>query len=159
NDGQNGNDCNGHGTFIAGVIGGNTLGVAKGATLHNVRVSGCAINSATASTVIAGLDWVTAHRVLPAVANLSFVTNVNYGVEDSVRALIASGVTCVVAAGNDGVDAKDTTPARVSEAITVGSMDQNEGRSLGSLASNFGPFVDLFAPGTGILSASHIDRN
>jgi subtilisin family serine protease len=156
NDGQIGNDCNGHGTFIAGVIGGNTVGVAKGATLHNIRVAGCANNSATASTVIAGLDWVMVHRVLPAVANLSFVTDVNYSVEDSVRNLIASGVTCVVAAGNNGVDAKDTTPARVSEAITVASADINDGRSLGS---NFGPFVDLFAPGTGIVSASHLDRN
>jgi hypothetical protein len=106
--------------------------------------------------VIAGLDWVSAHRILPAVANLSFVTSVNYGVEDSVRALIASGVTCVVAAGNDAVDAKDTTPARVSEAITVGSSDINDGRSG---TSNFGPFVDLFAPGTGIISASNLDRN
>ena len=156
NDGQNGNDCNGHGTFIAGVIGGNTVGVAKGATLHNIRVAGCANNSATASTVIAGVDWVMVHRVLPAVANLSFVTDVNYSLEDSVRNLIASGVTCVVAAGNNGVDAKDTTPARVSEAITVGSSDVNDGRSLGS---NFGPFIDLFAPGTGIVSASNLDRN
>ncbi|HEX3253290.1 MAG TPA: S8 family serine peptidase [Pyrinomonadaceae bacterium] len=156
NDGQIGQDCNGHGTFIAGVIGGNTVGVAKGATLHNVRVAGCANNSTAASKVIAGLDWVTAHRVLPAVANLSFVTNIDYGVEDSVRALIASGVTCVVAAGNNGVDAKDTTPARVSEAITVSSVDLNDGRS--NLA-NFGPFVDLFAPGSGILSASNLDRN
>jgi subtilisin family serine protease len=156
NDGQIGQDCNGHGTFIAGVIGGNTLGVAKGATLHNVRIAGCANNSTTASKVIAGLDWVAAHRILPAVANLSFVTNIDYGVEDSVRALIASGVTCVVAAGNNGVDAKDTTPARVSEAITVSSVDFNDGRT--NLA-NFGPFVDLFAPGSGILSASNLDRN
>jgi subtilisin family serine protease len=156
NDGQNGNDCNGHGTFIAGVIGGNTVGVAKGATLHNVRVAGCANNSATASTVIAGVDWVMAHRVLPAVANMSFVTGINYSLEDSVRNLIGWGVTCVVAAGNNGVDAKDTSPARVSEAITVASSDFNDGRSSGS---NFGPFVDLFAPGTGIISASHLDRN
>lgn len=156
NDGQNGNDCNGHGTFIAGVIGGNTVGVAKGATLHNIRVAGCTNNSATASTVIAGIDWVAAHRVKPAVANMSFVTDVNYSLEDAVRNLIAFGVTCVVAAGNSGVDAKDTSPARVSEAITVGSSDVNDGRSPGS---NFGPFVDLFAPGTGILSASNLDRN
>lgn len=156
NDGQNGNDCNGHGTFIAGVIGGNTVGVAKGATLHNIRVAGCANNSATASTVIAGLDWVATHRVLPAVANMSFVTDINYSMEDSVRNLIAWGVTCVVAAGNNNVDVKDTTPARVSEAITVASSDVNDGRSLGS---NFGPLVDLFAPGTGIVSASNLDRN
>ena len=156
NDGQNGNDCNGHGTFIAGVIGGNTLGVARGVTLHNIRVAGCTNNSATASTVIAGLDWVAAHRVKPAVANMSFVTDVNYSLEDSVRKLIAFGVTCVVAAGNNGVDARDTSPARVSEAITVGSSDFNDGRSP---LSNFGPFVDLFAPGTGIVSASNLDRN
>jgi len=156
NDGQNGNDCNGHGTFIAGVIGGNTVGVAKGATLHNIRVAGCANNSATASTVIAGLDWVALHRVLPAVANMSFVTDVNYSLEDSVRNLIGWGVTCVVAAGNNNVDVKDTTPARVSEAITVASSDVNDGRSMGS---NFGPLVDLFAPGTGIVSASNLDRD
>jgi len=156
NDGQIGNDCNGHGTFIAGVIGGNTVGVAKDATLHNIRVAGCAGNSATASTVIAGIDWVATHRVLPAVANLSFVTDVNYSLEDSVRNLIGWGVTCVVAAGNNGVDAKDKSPARVSEAITVSSSDANDGRSSGA---NFGPFVDLFAPGTGIVSASNLDRN
>jgi len=156
NDGQQGNDCNGHGTFIAGVIGGNTVGVAKDATLHNIRVAGCAMNSATASTVIAGIDWVAAHRVSPAVANLSFVTDVNYSVEDAVRNLIGWGVTCVVAAGNNGVDAKDKSPARVSEAITVSSSDANDGRTSGA---NFGPFVDLFAPGNGIVSASNIDRN
>jgi len=156
NDGQQGNDCNGHGTFIAGVIGGNTVGVAKDATLHNIRVAGCAMNSATASTVIAGIDWVAAHRVSPAVANLSFVTDVNYSVEDAVRNLIGWGVTCVVPAGNNGVDAKDKSPARVSEAITVSSSDANDGRTSGA---NFGPFVDLFAPGNGIVSASNIDRN
>ena len=156
NDGQNGNDCNGHGTFIAGVIGGNTVGVAKGATLHNVRVAGCAPNSATVSTAIAGIDWVAHHRVLPAVANLSFVTDGNYSLDESVRNLVGWGVTCVVAAGNNGVDVKDVSPARVSEAITVSSSDFNDGRSSGA---NFGPLVDLFAPGTGIVSASNIDRN
>lgn len=156
NDGQIGNDCNGHGTFIAGVIGGNTVGVAKGATLHNIRVAGCANNSATASTVIAGIDWVMANRVSPAVANLSFVTDVNYSMERSVRNLIIAGVSCVVAAGNNGVDVKDVTPARVAEAITVSSTDFNEGRSA---LANFGAFVDLFAPGTGIVSASNLDRN
>ena len=156
NDGQNGNDLFGHGTFIAGVIGGNTVGVAKGATLHNIRVAGCANGPASVSTVMAGVDWVMAHRVLPAVANMSFVTDVNYSLEDSVRNLIASGVTCVVSAGNHNIDAKDLSPARVSEAITVASSDANDGRSLDS---NFGPFVDLFAPGTGIVSASNVDRN
>jgi subtilisin family serine protease len=155
NDGQIGNDCHGHGTFIAAVIGGNTVGVAKEATLHNVRVAGCA-NDAAASTAIAGVDWVMVHRVLPAVANLSFVAPINYSLENSVRNLIASGVTCVVSAGHFGVDAKDTSPARVSEAITVGSADSNDGRSS---FSNFGPVVDLFAPGSGIVSASHLDRN
>src|SRR5690349_6113466 len=155
NDGQIGQDCNGHGTFIAAVIGGNTVGAAKGATLHNIRIANCTNDSST-STRIAGIDWVAAHRVSPAVATLTFTAPVDYSLEDSVRNLIASGVTCVVSAGNFNIDAKDISPARVSEAITVGSADVNDARSS---FSNFGPVVDLFAPGNGIVSASHLDRN
>ena len=161
-DGQNGFDCNGHGTFVAGVLGGTSFGVAKGVTLHSVRIGGCG-NWVYGSTVVAGVDWVTAHHVKPAVANLSLggdpdsiFGGINYGVEDSVRGLLAAGVTVVAAAGNDNRDAKDTSPARMPEVITVGATGPSDARSS---FSNFGPAVDLFAPGEFILSASNIDNN
>ena len=151
--GGNFNDCNGHGTFVAGVIGGNTFGVAKGATLHNVRISGCDDWTWT-SNIIAGLNWVAANHVKPAVANLSWGGGIDYGLEDAVRGLIRAGVTLVVSAGNDGVDAKDQSPARVSEAMTVGASTSWDARAG---FSNFGPLVDLFAPGQSVRSASHLD--
>jgi hypothetical protein len=155
NDGRNGADCNGHGTFVAGVIGGSTVGVAKGVRLHNVRVGGCD-NWMWTSTVIAGIDWVTNHHIDPAVVNLSLGGGIDYGLEDAVRGSIADGITYVAAAGNDNVDAKDTSPARVGEAITVGASNADDDRAG---FSNFGPSLDLFAPGVGIVSASHLDLN
>ena len=153
--GGNFNDCNGHGTFVAGVLGGNTFGVAKGATLHNIRVGGCD-SSLWTSNVIAGINWVAANHVKPAVANLSIGGGIDYGFEDAVRGLIRAGVTIVVSAGNDNRDAKDQSPARVSEAITVGASTSWDARAG---FSNFGPLVDLFAPGHAISSASHLDDN
>jgi len=153
--GGNFNDCNGHGTFVAGVIGGNTFGVAKGATLHNVRIGGCD-DWTWVSNMIAGLNWVAANHVKPAVANLSWGTGIDNGLEDAVRGLIRAGVTLVVSAGNDSRDAKDQSPARVSEAITVGASTSWDARAG---FSNFGPFVDLFAPGQSVRSASHLDDN
>ena len=155
---QNGNDCNGHGTFVAGVVGSNSFGVAKGATLHAIRVFGCGPSTFT-STIIGGIDWVAndAHLQKPAVMNMSFtVGSIDYGLEDAVRRAIEKGITCVVAAGNSNIDASDISPQRVAEAITVGATDMSDNRAA---FSNFGPFVDVFAPGVNITSTSNIDVN
>ncbi|HJR07117.1 MAG TPA: S8 family serine peptidase [Pyrinomonadaceae bacterium] len=149
-DGRNGTDCNGHGTHVAGIIGGNTYGVAKGVKLWSVRVLNCS-NQSLASGILAGIDWVTANHVKPAVANLSFASGVgNDALDLSVRNLIAAGVTTVVAAGNNNGDASLRSPARVTEAITVAATDENDVKT--SL-SNFGSIVDVFAPGANIVSA------
>jgi Tol biopolymer transport system component len=148
--GGTGLDCNGHGTHVAGLIGGNTYGVAKGVKLWSVRVLNCA-NGGSIAGIIAGVDWVAGNHVKPAVANLSFITIVGSDTIDlAVRNLIAAGVTTVVAAGNNTGDASLRSPARVAEAITVAATDQNDNQSPNS---NFGPAVDLYAPGVAIVSA------
>ncbi len=149
-------DCEGHGTHVAGTIGGATYGVAKGVNLKAVRVFDCFGNGDT-STVIMGVDWVKANRVLPAVVNMSLGTTngPNADLDTAVRNLINSGVPCVVAAGNKNEDASNTSPARVAEAITVGAtnIDDTRGNTSTGFYSNFGPGLDIFAPGTGITSA------
>jgi subtilisin family serine protease len=153
-DGQNGMDCNGHGTHVAGIIGGNTYGVAKNSKLHSVRVLNC-LNQAPVSRIIAGMDWVAANSLKPAVANLSFITTTaNDTLDLGVRNLVAAGVTTVVAAGNNNIDAGTRSPARVTEAITVAASDMNDNRAT---FSNFGAVVDVFAPGVDIVSASSVD--
>jgi Tol biopolymer transport system component len=153
-DGRNGVDCNGHGTHVAGIIGGNTYGVAKDAKLWSVRVLNCT-NGGTTARIIAGIDWVAANHVKPAVTNLSFITIVGSDTIDlAVRNLIAAGVTTVVAAGNNTGDASLRSPARVTEAITVAASDQFDNQSPNS---NFGPVVDLYAPGVEIISAGAAD--
>ena len=153
---QNGNDCNGHGTFVAGVVGSNTFGVAKGATLHAIRVFGCGPTT-DGSTIIGGINWAVEHRQLPAVMNLSLgAPGVDYALEDAVRNAIDKGFTVVVSAGNSNVDASNISPKRVAEAITVGATDINDARWE---FSNFGPFVDVFAPGADITSTSNTDVN
>ncbi|HEX8853499.1 MAG TPA: S8 family peptidase, partial [Pyrinomonadaceae bacterium] len=152
--GGNGQDCNGHGTHVAGTIGGSTYGVAKGTTLWGVRVLDCSGNGSW-SNIIAGIDHVTSrkrnvHPSWPTVANMSLRGGANTSVDDAVRRSIAAGVTYVVAAGNDNNDATLYSPARVSEAITVGASTINDFRAS---FSNYGPGVDLFAPGDGITSA------
>lgn len=160
-DGQNGVDCNGHGTAVAGVVGGRTFGIAKGVRLHGVRVFSCA-DITMVSAIIAGVDWVTQHHVKPAVANMSLgipvtpVTGIDYGLEDAIRGSIAAGVTYVVAAGNDNIDASASSPARMPEVLTVGASDTQDQRAS---FSDFGPSVDLFAPGILIRSASNLDLN
>ncbi len=155
NDSYGTGDCHGHGTHVAATIGGNSYGVAKQARLHSVRVFGC--NGGTVSSMIAGIDWVAANHQKPAVANLSGAATDNNGrgtanasLNQATRNLIARGVTFVAAAGNDTQDANNVSPARVSEAITVGAVD-SAGVKAGF--SNFGSVVDLFAPGVNILSA------
>ena len=151
------NDCSGHGTFVAGVIGGDSFGVAKDVRLHNVRVLDCSGFGWT-STVIAGIDWVSEHHQSPAVVNLSLGASVDNGLEDAIRNSITDdGLTYVVAAGNDNADAKDTSPARMPEVITVGGIRIGDDRRVAD--SNFGPAVDVFAPGESITSASIDDFN
>jgi hypothetical protein len=148
--GGTGQDCNGHGTHVAGTVGGSTYGVAKGVTLHAVRVLDCTGNG-TDSTVIAGIDWVTAHRVLPAVANMSLGGGASAALDTAVQNSINSGVTYAVAAGNDfGADACTGSPSRVAAALTVGSTTSTDAKSD---FSNIGTCVDIFAPGSSILSS------
>jgi serine protease len=148
-DGNDTDDCNGHGTHVTGTIGGTTYGIAKGATLHAVRVLGCT-GSGSTSGVIAGVDWVTANRIPPAVANMSLGGGASTALDDAVRRSVAAGVTYAIAAGNSNADACGSSPARVSQALTVGSSTSGDVRSS---FSNFGTCVDIFAPGSSITSA------
>ena len=150
-DGQNGNDCNGHGTHVAGTIGGATYGVAQQATLVAIRVLGCS-GSGTTSNVIAGLDWAAAHRTGPAVVNMSVGGQVSAAKNAAVANAVASGLTVVVSAGNDNKDACTRSPASAPEAVTVGATDDDDTKAS---YSNHGTCVDLFAPGTDIASAAN----
>jgi subtilisin family serine protease len=147
--GGNGTDCNGHGTHVAGTVGGSTYGVAKGVRLFAVRVLSCS-GSGSTSGVIAGVDWVTGNRIRPAVANMSLGGGASTALDNAVRNSIAAGVTYSVAAGNSNRNASTSSPARVAEAITVGATTSSDARSS---FSNFGSVVDIFAPGSAILSA------
>jgi subtilisin family serine protease len=148
-DGNGTNDCAGHGTHVAGTIGGSTYGVAKRVTLHAVRVLGCD-GSGTNSGVIAGVDWVRANHVKPAVANMSLGGGASSALDTAVNNAINAGVTFGVAAGNENADACGGSPSRVPAAITVGSSTSGDARSS---FSNWGTCVDLFAPGSGITSS------
>jgi uncharacterized repeat protein (TIGR01451 family) len=148
-DTQNGQDCFGHGTQLAGIVGGTTYGVAKGVSLHAVRVFSCT-NGSTLTKIIGGIDWVAANHQSPSVALLSFSTSGSSSLDTAVNSLITSGVTTVVAAGNNNLDAGTRSPARVAAAITVGSVDQFDTRGV---ISNFGASLDLFAPGVDIPGA------
>ena len=150
-DGQGTNDCNGHGTHVAGTIGGSTYGIAKAVTLHAVRVLGCT-GTGTSSGVIAGVEWVTANRVRPAVANMSLGGGISNALDLAVVNSIAAGVTYAIAAGNATADACQSSPARVAAALTVGASGSTDTRAS---FSNFGTCLDVFAPGSGIGSAWH----
>jgi serine protease len=148
-DGRGTTDCNGHGTHVAGTVGGSTHGVAKGVTLHAVRVLGCN-GSGSTSGVIAGVNWVTGNHVKPAVANMSLGGGVSSALDQAVANSIAAGVTYAVAAGNSNANACDSSPSRVPTALTVGASTNTDSRSS---FSNFGTCVDVFAPGSSITSA------
>jgi subtilisin family serine protease len=150
-DGRNGQDCNGHGTHVAGTVGGSTYGVAKSVSLRAVRVLNCS-GSGTNSGVIAGVDWVRANHVKPAVANMSLGGGASSALDTAVNNAINAGVTFVVAAGNSNANACNYSPARVAAAITVGSTTSSDARSS---FSNYGSCLDIFAPGSSITSAWH----
>jgi aqualysin 1 len=150
-DGGSADDCHGHGTHVAGTVGGATYGVAKGVTLVAVRVLNCS-GSGTNSQVIAGIDWVTSNHAAgqPAVANMSLGGGASLALDNAVRNSIADGVTYAVAAGNENTNACNRSPARTAEAITVGATTISDARAS---YSNFGTCLDVFAPGSSITSA------
>lgn len=162
NDGTAVNDCQGHGTHVAGTIGGATYGIAKGVTLKSVRVLDCTGNG-TDAQVIAGIDYVTGQKqvnpAVPAVANMSLGgPATGTALDDAVRGSITAGVTYVFAAGNDSINECTTfSPADVSEGITVGATTKSDAQAF---YSSFGPCLDVYAPGgdgvfTGVVSDSN----
>ena len=148
--GGSGQDCHGHGTHVAGTVGGSTYGVAKSALLRGVRVLDCSGNGST-SGVIAGVDWVRQNHIAPAVANMSLGGGISSALDTAVNNLHNANVTIAVAAGNNnGANACNFSPARAANAITTGSTTSTDARSS---FSNIGTCLDIFAPGSGILSA------
>jgi subtilisin family serine protease len=141
-------DCHGHGTHVAGTVGGTSYGVAKGVSLHAVKVLDC-VGDGRWSGVIAGIDWVTANAVKPAVVNLSLGGLFNQAMNDAVAASVASGITYSVAAGNAATDACTFSPASEPTALTVGATFWTDAKAG---YSNSGSCVDLFAPGSFINS-------
>ncbi|GGR57779.1 S8 family peptidase [Streptomyces roseolus] len=146
-------DGNGHGTHVATTLAGSTYGVAKAAKVVAVRVLD-ANGSGTTAGVVAGIDWVTAHHPAgaPAVANLSLGGGASTTLDNAVKRSIADGVTYAVAAGNSGVNARNSSPARVTEALTVGATDSADAKASWS---NYGAVLDLFAPGVSIKAGWH----
>ncbi len=143
-------DCHGHGTHVAGTLGGATYGVAKGVTLHAIKVFDCVGNS-TIARILAGVNWVTVNRISPAVVNMSLGIEPNIAaVDTAVKNSIASDLLYVLSAGNTNIDACNRSPQTVLSAITVGSTDINDNRSI---FSNIGSCLDIFAPGSSITSA------
>ncbi|SDU34797.1 Peptidase inhibitor I9 [Amycolatopsis keratiniphila] len=145
----NADDGYGHGTHVAATIAGAKYGVAKGASLYPVRVLG-SDGSGTTAGVISGVDWITKNAKKPAVANASLGGGASTALDTAVRNSIKAGITWTIAAGNSNVNAANTSPARVTEALTVAAADRTDRRAS---FSNYGSVVDLFAPGVSITSA------
>jgi subtilisin family serine protease len=155
-DGGNADDCNGHGTHVAGTTGGSTYGVAKGVTLVAVRVLDCG-GSGSTSGVIAGVNWVTGNHPAgaPAIANMSLGGGASSALDTAVRNSILDGVSYAVAAGNGNAagvqqNACNSSPARVAEAMTISATDSTDKKASWA---NYGNCVDWFAPGVGITSS------
>ncbi len=147
---SNNTDCNGHGTHVAGTVGGTAHGIAKQVHLVAVKVLNCQ-GSGTLAGVTAGIDWVTQNAQKPAVANMSLgASGTNATMENAVRNSISSGVTYAIASGNSSADACNFTPARTPEAITVNASTSTDVRAS---FSNYGTCTDIFAPGQDITSA------
>jgi serine protease len=144
-------DCNGHGTHVAGTIGGSTYGVAKNVNIVGVRVLNCS-GSGSNSGVIAGINWVKNNASGPSVANMSLGGGASQATDDAVNAAVAAGISFVVAAGNDNSNACNYSPARAADAVTVGSTTSSDARSS---FSNYGTCLDIYAPGSSIKSAWH----
>jgi subtilisin family serine protease len=150
-DGYGTDDCNFHGTHVAGTVGGVTVGVAKGVTLYPVRVFGCAGNGSI-SDVIEGIDWVVANSVAPAVINLSLAAWYSQAMNDAVERAVATRIVVVSASGNGADDACKYSPMSAPNAITVGATNNSDAQAS---YSNFGSCVDILAPGDAISSASY----
>jgi subtilisin family serine protease len=150
-DGGAANDCNGHGTHVASVLGGSNFGVAKGVSLVSVRVFDCN-GSATLSGVVAGIDWAVSDHTAgtPAVANMSFGSGPSTALDAAVSRLIDDGVTVSVAAGNSSADACSASPGRVPGALTVAASGRNDEFAW---FSNRGPCVDIVGPGVAVMGA------
>ncbi|GAA1695721.1 S8 family peptidase [Kribbella yunnanensis] len=145
---SNNTDCMGHGTHVAGTIGSTTYGVAKTARLHGVKWLDCN-GSGTASSAIAAVDWVTRNAVKPAVANASWNFSANTTLENSLRAMINSGVFLAASAGNTGGNSCDRLPRKIETALVVAASERNDARAS---YSSTGACVDVYAPGSAIIS-------
>ena len=149
--GGNVDDCNGHGTHVSGTIAGSFSGVAARATVHPIRVFGCD-GSSKISSIVRAMDWVIENAEYPAVANLSLGGGTSTSMDSAIKRMALAGIVPVVAAGNSNADACGSSPARSPYAITVGATDKNDRRAS---YSNWGNCVDIYAPGSNIVSSSY----